>query len=221
MTVNPIGILGGSFDPIHLAHLRTALEVRDMLDLSELRFFPCGQPPHRTPPVATAQQRVAMLQLAIAGEPGLIVDEREIQREGPCYTFFTLQSLRVEFPAVPLCLIIGADQFVNFDTWHRWQEILGLAHLVVVYRPGWNPTGQIGNAELARLVQEHTTIEAHNLRDVAGGQLFFAQVSQFDLSSSRIRALLRQGKSVRYLVPDAVYDYIRSQNLYNKAAGGL
>ena len=216
-----IGILGGSFDPIHIAHLRTALEVRDLLDLSELRFFPCGQPPHRTAPIANAAQRVAMLQLAIAGEPGLLIDEREIQRAGPCYTFNTLQSLREEFPRAPLCLIIGADQFINFDTWHRWQEILGLAHLVVVYRPGWNPTGQIGNAELARLVQEHTTAEAGSLRDVVGGRLLFAQVSQFDLSSSRIRTLLRQGKSVRFLVPDAVYDYIRSQNLYNKAAGGL
>ncbi len=215
-----IGILGGSFDPIHLAHLRTAVEVRDLLDLHELRFFPCGQPPHRTAPVASAEQRVAMLRLAIADEPGLIIDEREIQREGPCYTFYTLQSLREKFPRVPLCLIIGADQFVNFDTWHRWQEILGLAHLVVVYRPGWNPTGQIGNAELARLVQEHTTVDVGSLRDIAGGQLFFAQVSQFDLSSSRIRTLLRQGKSVRYLVPDAVYDYIRSQTLYSKAAGG-
>ena len=219
--MNSIGILGGSFDPIHLAHLRTALEVRDMLDLSELRFFPCGQPPHRTPPVATAQQRVAMLRLAIAGEPGLVIDEREIRRDGPCYTFFTLQSLRDEFSRVPLCLVIGADQFVNFDTWHRWQEIMGLAHLVVVYRPGWNPTGQIGSAELARLVQEHTTAEASSLRDPAGGRLFFAQVSQFDLSSSRIRVLLRQGKSVRYLVPDAVWDYIHTEHLYNKAAGGL
>lgn len=216
-----IGILGGSFDPVHLAHLRSAVEVRDLLDLTELRLFPCGQPPHRTAPIANPQQRVAMLRLAIVGEPGLVIDEREIQREGPCYTFYTLQSLRAEFPRTPLCLIIGADQFVNFDTWHRWQEILGLAHLVVMYRPGWNPTGQIGNAELARLVQEHTTVDASSMRDVAGGQLLFAQVSQFDLSSSHIRTLLRQGKSVRYLVPDAVYDYIRSQNLYNKAAGGL
>lgn len=210
-----IGILGGSFDPVHLAHLRTAVEVRDLLGLTELRFVPCGQPPHRTAPIASAPQRVAMLRLAIAGEPGLMIDEREIQREGPCYTFNTLQSLREEFPRVPLCLIIGADQFVNFDTWHRWQEILGLAHLVVVYRPGWNPTGQIGNAELERLVQEHTTAEPGSLRNAVGGQLFFAQVSQFDLSSSRIRALLQQRKSVRYLVPDVVYDYIHSQNLYN------
>ncbi len=216
-----IGILGGSFDPVHLAHLRTALEVRDLLDLSELRFFPCGQPPHRTSPVATAQQRVAMLRLAIAGETGLIIDEREIQRAGPCYTFYTLQSLREEFPHVPLCLIIGADQFVNFDTWHRWQEILGLAHLVVVYRPGWSPTGQIGSAKLAELIQEHTTADAAGLRDPVGGRLLFAQVSQFDLSSSRIRMLLRQGKSVRYLVPDAVWDYIRKENIYNKAAGGM
>lgn len=215
-----IGILGGSFDPIHLAHLRTALELRDLLNLSEVRFFPCGRPPHRAPPIASAQQRVTMLRLAIAHEPGLLIDEREIHRQGPCYTFLTLQSLREEFPHAPLCLIIGADQFVNFDTWHRWQEILDLAHLVVVYRPGWNPTGQIGSPELARLVQEHTTDDTGSLRDVAGGRLFFAQVSQFDLSSSRIRALLRQGKSVRYLVPDVVWEYIRTEHLYNKAAGG-
>lgn len=213
-----IGILGGSFDPIHLAHLRTAVELRDLLGLRELRFIPCGQPPHRTPPVASASQRVAMLHLAIANEAGLLIDEREIHREGPCYTYLTLLSLREEFPDEALCLIIGADQFVNFDSWYRWQDLFGLAHLVVVYRPGWNPNGQIANAELAEVIQEHTTSEPASLRDAKSGQLFFAQVSQFDLSSSRIRALIRQGKTSRYLVPDAVWAYIQQHHLYQRSS---
>lgn len=214
-----IGILGGSFDPIHLAHLRTAVELRDQLGLRQLRLIPCGQPPHRTPPIATIPQRVDMLKLAIAGEPGMIIDEREIHREGPCYTFLTLQSFREEFPDEALCLIIGADQFVNFDSWYRWQDLFDLAHLVVVYRPGWNPNGQIANTELAQRIQEHATAEPASLRDAKFGQLFFAQVSQFDLSSSRIRTLLRQGQSVRYLVPDSVWGYIQQHQLYKRSSG--
>jgi nicotinate-nucleotide adenylyltransferase len=212
-----IGILGGSFDPIHNGHLRTAVELREKLGLSEVRLVPCGQPPHRSGPVAGVTHRVAMLRLAIADEPGLVIDEQELRRAGPSYTYYTLSALRERDANVPLCLIIGADQFVTFDTWHRWKEIAQLAHIVVVYRPGWNLSGQIANPELARFVQEHLVDDVALLRHARSGLLHFAQVSQMDIASSRIRELIAAGLSARYLVPDAVWEYIREQHLYQRS----
>jgi nicotinate-nucleotide adenylyltransferase len=212
-----IGILGGSFDPIHNGHLRTAVELRETLGLSEVRLVPCGQPPHRAAPAASVQQRLEMLRRAVVDEPGMLIDEQELQRSGPSYTWFTLSALRERFSARPLCLIIGADQFVTFDSWYRWQDLFGLAHVVVVYRPGWNPTGQIANADLAATIQEHMTADVQSLRDVAGGRLFFAQVSQMEIASSRIRELIASGRSARYLVPDSVWEYIQEQHLYQRS----
>lgn len=212
-----IGILGGSFDPIHNGHLRTAVELREKLGLSEVRLVPCGQPPHRGGPVASADQRVAMLRLAIARESGLLIDEQELQRAGPSYTYYTLSAIRERDARAPLCLIIGADQFVNFETWHRWKEIPQLAHLVVVYRPGWNLSGQIANAELAQYVQEHLVDDTAMLRAAPAGLLYFAQVSQMDIASSRIRELVAAGLSARYLVPDTVWEYIQKQHLYQRS----
>ncbi len=209
-----IGILGGSFDPIHFGHLRTAVELRDMLGLREVRLTPCGQPPHRVGPVANARQRVEMLRLAVADEPGLVVDEQELRRAGPSFTLYTVLATREAIKKDPICLIIGADQFVSFDTWHRWRELCDLAHIVVVYRPGWNLTGQLANRELAELVQERLTDRPGELSAATGGKLFFAQLSSMDIASSRIRALIRDGKSARYLVPDVVLDYIQTQRLY-------
>lgn len=209
-----IGILGGSFDPIHLGHLRAAVELRDMLGLREVRLVPSGQPPHRGGAVADARQRVQMLQLAVAGEPGLVIDEQELHRAGPSFTLYTVLATREVVKNDPICLIIGADQFVSFDTWHRWRELCELAHIVVVYRPGWNLSGQIANRDLAELVQERLTDRPGDLSRAMGGKLFFAQLSSMDIASSRIRALIREDKSARYLVPDAVLDYIQQQRLY-------
>jgi nicotinate-nucleotide adenylyltransferase len=209
-----IGILGGSFDPIHFGHLRAAVELRDMLGLREVRLVPCGQPPHRSGPVATARQRVEMLRLAIGDEPGFAIDEQELHRSGPSFTLYTVLATREEVKNDPICLIVGADQFVAFDTWHRWRELCDLAHIVVVYRPGWNLNGQLANRELAELVQERLTDRPGELSLARGGKLFFAQLSSMDIASSRIRGLIREGKSARYLVPDAVLDYIQQQRLY-------
>ena len=131
-----IGIFGGTFDPIHYGHLRPAQEAMQKLALAELRFVPAAQPPHRPPPLASAAQRLAMIELAIRDLPGFRADDRELQRGGLSYTVLTLESLRAELGNTPLCLLVGADQFRNFETWHRWQEIPDLVHLVVLNRPG-------------------------------------------------------------------------------------
>src|SRR5512143_4181715 len=135
--MQPIGIFGGTFDPIHYGHLRTALELKRALDLERLHFVPAATPPHRAAPCTDAALRLRMVQAAIAGEPGFVADDRELKRPGLSYTFDTLTSFRAEFPDRPLCLLLGMDAFLNLPQWHEWREIPQLAHVVVAHRPGW------------------------------------------------------------------------------------
>ncbi|MCL4315321.1 MAG: nicotinate-nucleotide adenylyltransferase [Gammaproteobacteria bacterium] len=207
-----IGLLGGSFDPIHCGHLRLALEARQELNLDEVRLIPCGIPPHRAPPVAGAGQRLAMLSAATQDETGLRVDDREITRPGPSYTIDTLESLRAEFPSTPLCLILGMDAFLGLPAWRRWRELLSYAHLAVAHRPGYemNVTGEMGE-----LLSQHRIADAAGLRAHKHGRIMLWALPALDISSSRIRALTAQGRSVRYLTPDAVCDMISVQHIYS------
>ncbi len=136
MTPSPFAMLGGTFDPVHYGHLRFADEVRRSLGLKELHLVPAGDPPHRSGPVASAADRLAMLRLAVAEFPGLVVDSREVDRAGKSYTVLTLEALRREDAQRPLLLLVGADAFRGLPSWHRWRELFALAHLVVVARPG-------------------------------------------------------------------------------------
>jgi nicotinate-nucleotide adenylyltransferase len=136
-----IGIFGGTFDPIHFGHLRTAFELLQALRLHEMRFMPAGNPPHREVTVASAPVRLAMVQAATQGQPGFVVDDREIRREGLSYSVDTMRTLRADFPDHSLCLIVGMDAFLGLPKWHQWRELLDLAHLVVAHRPGWRAPG--------------------------------------------------------------------------------
>ena len=137
LDARPIGIFGGTFDPIHLGHLRTGFELLQSLQLSELRWIPVGNPGHREPPLAAAALRLEMVRAAVAGQPGFVLDEREVRRSGASYTVDTLEELHAEHPARPLCLVLGMDAFLGLTAWRRWTDILELAHLVVAHRPGW------------------------------------------------------------------------------------
>lgn len=205
-----IGLLGGTFDPIHYGHLRIALEAKEILNLSEVRFIPCRQPPHRGEPAATARQRVDLLRLAVNGMPGFITDTRELERSGPSYMVDTLASLQAELGGAPLCLILGWDAFLGLPGWHRWQNLLDYAHLVVVPRPG---TSIPPHGELAALA-ERRRCEPEQLRLTQAGCIGFLAMSQLDISATRIRALLRTGRDPRYLLPDAVLEFIRQTGLY-------
>ena len=208
-----IGILGGTFDPVHFGHLRPALEVAQVLKLDEVRFIPCGQPPHREQPVASALQRLSMLRAAIAGYAGFKVDDRELRRDGPSYMVDTLASLQNDFPGQTLCLILGWDAFVHLESWHQWQRLFEMAHIVVTHRPGWSP-GQIARqSELGRLVEQKTVTEDKLSRKQAG-YITFIPVTQLDISSTHIRQQLQQGNSVRYLLPGDVEQLILNQNIY-------
>lgn len=208
----PIGVFGGTFDPVHFGHLRPALELLEQLPLAEIRFIPCRHPPHRQTPVASPEQRLAMLQLAIAGEPRFIADERELARPGPSYMVDTLTSLRAEQGSVPLCLILGTDAFRGLPKWHRWAELIGLAHFLVMKRPG-EPLPQEG--ELGHFLETRWISDSAPLMQQPMGWVLPLEVTQLEISATRIRTLARAGRSARYLLPEATWDYIQQKHLYS------
>lgn len=209
-----IGIFGGTFDPIHYGHLRCALELQQALDLEQLRFVPARLPPLRGAPAASAEQRLAMLELAVADQPGFAVDARELRREGLSFTVDTLLSLRAELPAAPLCLILGMDAFLGLERWSRWERLVELAHLVVMQRPGQDLA--TAGPRLQALLRERLA-EPAQLRQAAPGRIALCLVTQIDVSGTRIRDFVARGRSVRYLLPDPVIDYIGRQRLYRVA----
>ena len=211
--MSPIGIFGGTFDPIHFGHLRTAFELLQSLRLAELRFVPAGDPPHRGAPLADASARLAMVRAATADQPGFVVDDREIRRAGPSYTVTTLHELRAELPARPLCLIIGMDAFLGLPQWHRWREILELAHLVVAHRPGWQApdAGVLGELLCARLAAS-----PDDLHQSAAGRILVQPVTQLEISSTELRALIVANRDPRYLMPDSVRDIIIETACYTR-----
>ncbi|HPF58872.1 MAG TPA: nicotinate-nucleotide adenylyltransferase [Candidatus Competibacteraceae bacterium] len=208
----PIGILGGTFDPIHHGHLRPALELLEMLQLAEVRFIPCRIPAHRGTPHITAEQRFTLVQLAIAGQPDFVADDRELRREGTSYMVDTLASLREDFgQETPLCLIVGADAFRALYTWHRWQDMTRLAHIVVMQRPG---ASQPVPSVLEEWIAPRRIHEALMLHGKPAGSILFQPVTQLDISATQIRVLLARGQSPRYLLPEAVLAYIADRALY-------
>lgn len=209
--ISPLALLGGTFDPIHFGHLRTALEVREALGLDEVRFTPCRQPPHRVA-VASPEARVKMLELALAGAADFVLDTRELRRPGPSWMIDTLAALRAELgAATPLCLILGHDAFLGLPGWHRWRELPDLSHLVVMTRLGAKPQWP---EELATHLNGRVVDGPDRLRAAPCGSVRFQPVTALDISASRIRVLLRTGRSARYLLPDAVLDFIQSSGLY-------
>lgn len=206
-----MGIFGGTFDPIHYGHLRTAFELREILRLPEVRFMPAGNPPHREHTVASNAQRLAMVRAATEGQPGFTVDDREMHKSGPSYSVETLAELRGEHPTRPLCLIIGMDAFLGLPKWHQWRELMRLSHLVVAHRPGWRaPTmGPLGEL----LVQCGTGTVA-DLHDSVAGRIYIHAVTQLEISSTDVRALIHAGRDPRYLMPDGVRRIILESGCY-------
>lgn len=210
-----IGVYGGTFDPVHYGHLRTALEIKETVQLDEVRFLPCRQPPHRQAPEASPEQRYRMLELAlIDSEPGFSIDSRELRRPGPSYMVDTLGSLRAENGQTPVCLIVGMDAFRGLLAWHRWTDLFELAHFIVMQRPG-NDCAL--STPLAAKVVPRLTDNARSLQDGAAGQVLLQEVIQLDVSATRLRQALQSGRSARYLTPDTVLAYIRREGLYRSA----
>ena len=207
-----IGVLGGTFDPVHFGHLRPALEIQQALGLDEIRLLPAHVPPHRAQPQASPQQRLTLLLAAVADDPAFTVDTREYEREGPSYTVDTLESLRADLVGKDLCLLIGMDAFCGFTSWHRWHEILEYCHLVVMTRPGKTLPEQ---GELAEFISRHRVVDAGMLKTRASGSLLFHPVSQLEISATQIRKLLAAGKRADFLLPKSVLEIIKNEGLYD------
>ncbi len=211
-----IGVFGGTFDPIHYGHLRPALDCLQTLALDAVRFVPLRVAVHRPQPVAPPELRLAMLEAAIAGQTGFVADPRELKREGGSFSFDTLMSLRAELGFQrPLCLLVGGDAFAGFLAWYRPMDILGLAHLVVMGRPGPAPLPGTGlSPELKRLLDDRGCDRRDALAAAPGGRILCQPVTSLDISSTRIRDLIGQGLSPRYLLPDPVLGLIEEAGLY-------
>jgi len=209
--MSPIGIFGGTFDPIHYGHLRTAFEMLQALRFGEIRFVPSGDPPHRGETYAPAPLRLEMVRAATANEPSFVVDDCELQRNGPSYTVDTLAAMRQEQPDASMGLILGMDAFLGLTSWHRWDEILNYAHIVVAHRPGWRAP-DIG--PLGELISEHGTHRIEDLHEHRNQRIHIHAVTQLEISSTEIRDLVSAGRDPRFLMPDVVRDVIVNSSCY-------
>jgi len=207
-----MGILGGTFDPVHNGHLRMALEVQQQLNLSEVRLIPLNIPPHRSQPVATNKHRLNMLTKAVTGIDGLIIDDREINRDETSWTIDTVKTLRDEFPDQSLCLLMGEDAFVTLDNWRSWQELTDYVHIIVASRTARDSANYPGAVKSFFKQREVTFTDP--LEEQLCGCIFCAQIPMLDISSTQIRELIKNGKNADFLLPQPVLEYINDNKLY-------
>ena len=213
-----IGIYGGTFDPIHYGHLRTAEELVEILQLDGLHFIPAGQPRLRNQPIASPHQRCVMLNKAIRDNSRFELDTREIRGRGESYSVETLRKLNQEYSSrqVAFCFIIGADAFMKLPSWYHWRELFGLCHLIVVNRPGFSLINQQSDLprELTIECQNRWVEQADLLKQRASGFIYCAATTPVAISATTIRNAILTGKSIRYLLPDSVINYIYRYHVY-------
>lgn len=206
-----LALFGGTFDPVHDGHLRAAWEAAEQLQ-AQVRLMPANVPPHRPQPALSAAQRVELLELALAGQDRLILDTRELRREGPSYTVDTLHELRAEIgPERPLVLLLGTDAFAGLPSWNRWLQLFELAHIAVMTRPG--PAREFAPALAAQIAARQVELGG-DWRRHGAGRILGVDVTDLDISATAIRNQLAQGQEPRYLLPEAVLDRIRSAGWY-------
>lgn len=203
-----IGIYGGTFNPVHYGHLRTALEVKDLFGLEQLLLIPCCIPAHKEQLDVDAEQRLTMLELALDKFDELQVDRRELDRAGSSYMVDTLRSLREENPDSGLILFIGTDALTGLESWHHWQRLFDYAHVVVMKRPTYKMPA------LSDFLRQRLCEDRRQLQQQTSGRLFFQAVTALDISATAIRELIANGRNPKFLLPDPVIDYIRQHQLY-------
>ena len=203
-----IGIFGGTFDPVHLGHLQTVDALIDELPFMQVRYILSARPPHREQPVVSIEHRFAMLKLALAGSEKKLADDLEIKRGGESYTVLTLEYLREQLSKQSLCLIVGADGINSFESWYRYDEIIQLANLVVMHRPGYE-------VEVPESLQNDVVDDASQLQNNQFGKVLICPVPQIDISATEIRQRLADGEPVDDMLTKEVADYIRQHKLYS------
>ncbi len=211
MGSKPIGILGGTFDPIHLGHLVLAEEAYKQCGLQQVRFMPCCQSPHKKLPIAGGGERLSMVKLAIQGRSEFGADDRELIRGGISYMVDSLQEIRKEAGDMSVCLIMSMDAFAKFNLWCKWEEIIKLAHLVVANRPESRP---VKHESLINLLQQRQIFAADKLQFAAAGYIFFINIHPNPISATEIRALIKAGKDASRMLPKKVWKFITERKLY-------
>lgn len=209
----PIGILGGTFDPIHKGHIEIAKKVYEQLDLAEIRFIPCKQPLLKNDAQASTKQRVDLLKIACEPFPEFVIDEREIKRESPSYMVETLMSLRSELPQTPLCLIMGIDAYAELPRWYQWEKIITLAHLIIINRPHYSlPDTPILND----FYRQHHSNKNSAIHEKIAGFILTLTLPPLPYASRDIRQQISQGKNLEEALPPGVWQYIKKHGLYQK-----
>ena len=212
-----VGVLGGTFNPIHLAHLRLAEEMREALALERVLLIPAGDPPLKRGGVAPAAHRLEMVRRAVAANPALEVQDLEIRRAGPSYTVDTLAELRERMPDASLWFIVGADTLPELGAWREPERLFALASFAVATRPGHpQRLRELLPAGLARAFRDGPRGLVHD----SGNELRQIPFTPLAISASDIRARIARGGSIRYLVPDEIIEYVRKQKLYQEKEGG-
>ena len=216
----PLGLFGGTFDPVHFGHLRLATELAEAFHLERVIFIPAGLPYHRGRSAhATAEQRLTMLKLATARDARFDVDDRELKREGATYTYDTLAEIRRERgPEAPLVFLTGSDAFAGIDSWHRWTELFDLAHFAVAIRANDEQWFSKGPGAIPREAWPRITLNLRELLGAPAGRIMTFSMTPLAISSTTLRTLVAEGASIRYLTPDPVVEYVRSHHLYAREA---
>jgi len=214
-----IGVLGGTFDPIHFAHLRLAEEVAEAFMLNTVRLIPSANPPHRITPSAPAEDRLKMVELALdRANKKLVPDGRELNRIGKSYMVDTLKQLRTEHSNASISLILGTDAFIELMTWHEWQQLFSLANIIVASRPNL-PLSKLENNLEQRLASEYETRKRHDrdlLHSSENGLIFTYEFTSLEVSGTSLRRRIQRKQSLKYLLPDNVINYIQNHDLYKE-----
>jgi nicotinate-nucleotide adenylyltransferase len=215
----PLGIFGGTFDPVHFGHLRLAEEAAEFLGLARVRWIPAGRPALRDVPRVDARQRLEMVRLAIAGNPRFELDPAEVDAPGPSHTVPTLERLRRPEACgadTPLVLLLGNDAFAGLAGWHRWERLFELAHVAVAHRPGYPVDPGRLRPELAAALRQRSCEDCGQLAEAPAGRIAVFAMTPLCISATRIRSLLQNGQSARYLMPDGVIAHIHQHRFYTE-----
>lgn len=210
----PLGLMGGTFDPVHHAHLRLAVDALEELELDAVRWIPSGRPGHRDTPQADPKQRLQMLRIALEDEPRFHIDPAEIESREPTFTVHTLRRLRAELGEdQSIVMLVGMDSLLSLHTWREWEQLLTLTHFGVADRPGIELKEETLHPDLAAVYRAHFNTPA-SLRQAACGSIVRFHSVPMDISSTDLRARIRAGRDTRYLIPAKVAQYAATERLY-------
>ena len=211
-----VGLFGGTFDPVHIGHLNTAIGLKEKFQLKEMRLVLCARPSHRSAPICSVIDRKKMLSLAVSEKKykDLIIDEIECKRTGPSYTLDTVSEIRNQIGSkVPMCLCLGMDSFLSINSWNHWKDLISMTHIIVAKRPG---SEQPKSGEIYEFIKKYRSIDKQNFRDTPSGNIFLTEMTPISISSTAIRKAVFKQDCLYKLLPEKIIKYIKENQLYKE-----